>query len=130
MKCIYDSSKRRRRKRRRSFLPFHSSTVCSRSSSCLSVIAGGGWKNTQTHVFSISVSTDGSSNHRTIRPQAITRRDTQEKRFLDSKYRNIQLKARSNESEFISMKISDDSILKQTHPSLFVFTPGTKLSQS
>lgn len=31
-----------------SLLPFHSSTVCSLSSSCLSVIAGGGWKHTHT----------------------------------------------------------------------------------
>lgn len=33
------------------FLPFHSSTVCSLSSSCLSVIAGGGWKKKEFFFF-------------------------------------------------------------------------------
>lgn len=36
-------------KTRASPLPFHSSTVCSRSSSCLSVMAGGGFKTKQRH---------------------------------------------------------------------------------
>ena len=40
---------------RGSFLPFHSSTVCSLSSSCLSVITGGGWKETGRHICYISV---------------------------------------------------------------------------
>ena len=56
-----------------SFLPFHSSTVCSLSSSCLSVITGGGWKKKdgQTHVFYISVFlTDGHSKHRATSPYA------------------------------------------------------------
>lgn len=59
----YDSLSKRRGETRGSFLPFHSSTVCSLSSSCLSVIAGGGWKHRQMHVFNISVLTVAHSKH-------------------------------------------------------------------
>ena len=43
-KSISESVSGRTQEKQRILLPFHSSTVCSLSSSCLSVITGGGWK--------------------------------------------------------------------------------------